>query len=186
VFAPHAVVEATSASGGKKVRVGVIGVARYNPVFQAVGPDGSSILIDHPVERVRREVEALRQEGVELIVLLAALHRSDADQIARAELGVDYVLGSFGGLVTDNPERVGEATIVYDGNRGQRVRELQVFLDRTPERTVVRDTVSLLHFLTREYPEDPAMREFIDSAAPGRKDSEPSTASAVAPPPTPE
>ena len=85
IFDPHAVVEVAAADGSRTVRVGVIGAVRFNPVFLKAGPDGGNIVITHPLEPVKRELAALKKKKVEVVVLLAALHKNDARSLA-AEL----------------------------------------------------------------------------------------------------
>jgi 2',3'-cyclic-nucleotide 2'-phosphodiesterase (5'-nucleotidase family) len=162
IFDPHTVVEVASPDGGKSVRVGVIGAVRYNPLFLKAGPDGGSIVIAHPLERVKREMEALRKENVDVVVLLAALHKNDAISIARAVPGIDYVLGSYGGLVTRGAEKEGDTTLLYCGNKGQRIGESRVFLRRGGATKIVGE-FNKLHMLSRQYPSDHDMLDFVDS-----------------------
>ena len=58
-------------------------------------------------------------------------------------------------------EDVGATSVLYCGNRGQRIAESRVFLgeDRQPRNEL--DTVRM-HFLTREYPDSSEMRRFLD------------------------
>jgi len=158
IFEPHTVIE-TTAADGEKVKVGVVGMVRYNPVFLKAGPKGGNIVIAHPLERVKAEVEALKKKGVDVVVVLAAAHKNDAHSIASKVAGIDYVLGSYGGLVTNEPESRGETTILYSGNRGQRVTETRLFLDGG----AIRERTTKLHMLTRHYPPDLEMLEFVNS-----------------------
>jgi 2',3'-cyclic-nucleotide 2'-phosphodiesterase (5'-nucleotidase family) len=164
IFEPYAIVELEDEGSRRPVRVGVIGVARYNPVFLKSGPDGSNMVIAHHVDSVRKQVSALRDEKVDVIVLLAALHMADAKRIAEEVDGIDYVLGAYGGMF--NQEDLGATSILYCGNRGQRLGEARVFLadDLTKNAAPITasDTVRM-HFLTKEYPDSLEMRRFLDS-----------------------
>jgi len=166
VFPTHAVVEALSPDGKKKVRVGVIGAVRYNPVFLKAGPKGGNMIIDHPLERVQEAFEQVRKKKVDVVVLLAALHKNDARSIAARVPGIDYVLGSYGGLVTRGDEKEGETTVIYCGNKGQRIGESRVFLDgaKSPEITA---RLNKLHTLSRLYPSEPGMVGFLDTLRAG-------------------
>jgi 2',3'-cyclic-nucleotide 2'-phosphodiesterase (5'-nucleotidase family) len=157
VFKPYAIVEAASPDGKNKRRVGVIGIVRYNPIFLKAGPEKSNIVIDQPTERVRAAVTSLEQEGVDVIVLLSALHKADVRRLVGEVAGIDYVLGSYGGVYTQRPERVGETWMLYAGNRGQRVVESRLFLDEPL------NDVSRVHYLTRDYPHDQPMLDFVNS-----------------------
>jgi 2',3'-cyclic-nucleotide 2'-phosphodiesterase (5'-nucleotidase family) len=167
VFAPHAIVELLRADASK-IRIGVTGAMRYNPVFVKAGPDGSSMVIASPVERVRQEVEALEKQGVDIVVLLAALHEYDATEIARAVPRIDFILGAYGGLYSQGKE--GDTPILYVGNRGQRITETRVFMKREGEgegsgagtaKAFTEQT--RMHFLTHEYPEGEQMRTYLQT-----------------------
>lgn len=161
VYAPHAVVEARSADGTRRVRVGVIGVARHNPVLVKAGPDGSNVILEHPAERVRAEVAALRGQSVELVVLLAALHKDDARRMLRDVPGVDVLIGSYGGALTPLAEKEGETFMLYSGNQGKNLGETRVFLGPGPK---IQHQITLMHYLTAEYPAIPMMQQFVDDA----------------------
>lgn len=171
IFAPHVVVEALSPDGSSKVRVGVIGIVRYNPMFLKAGPNGSNMVIVHPKDRVAAEVQALEGQDVDVIVLLAGLNKLDARTIATEVPGIDFVLGSYGGMVTAADETAGDASVLYCGNRGQRIGEARVFF-ADAERTELRERSAKLHLLTRHYPPDHEMMEFVNALPrePGSED----------------
>jgi hypothetical protein len=161
IFPPHAVVDAMSPDGRHRVRVGLIGVARFNPIFSQPGPDGTTMAIAHPLDAVRASVEALRREKVEIVILLAALHRDDARRLVGAVPGIDFVIGSYGGIFTAVADREGETWIVYSGNQGKRIGATRVY--RGPDGRIT-DQGTRLHFLTRVYPDDPEMLTFMEAA----------------------
>jgi 2',3'-cyclic-nucleotide 2'-phosphodiesterase (5'-nucleotidase family) len=161
VFAPHVLVDTPAPDGKSKVRVGVIGAVRFNPVFLKAGPDGTNMVIGDPVQRVRAEVQALQAERADVIVLLAAAHIDDARRIARDVPGLDAILGSYGGQVTEVEERVGDTLILYCGNKGQRLSEVRVQLSTEGAPRRVAGLSPMLHLLTREYPNDQATLDFL-------------------------
>jgi len=175
IFSPHAVVEARSQDRESTVKVGVIGVVRFNPVFLKAGPEGSSIVIEHPLERVRAEVAALQKKKVEVVVLLAAMHKNDARSIVREVPGIDFVLGSYGGLISADNEQEGSTTILYCGNRGQLVGESRAFLHKDKGARIASRT-NKLHVLTGHYPDDDRMLAFLSRFprdAPAAEDADP-------------
>jgi 2',3'-cyclic-nucleotide 2'-phosphodiesterase (5'-nucleotidase family) len=148
--------------GASSVRVGVIGAVRYNPVFLKAGPDGGNIVIIHPLESIKRELAVLRKKRVDVVVLLAALHKNDATSLARAVPGIDFILGSYGGLVTNVPETSGDTTVLYCGNRGQRIGETRVFMERGKNGKIT-GQLNRLHLLSKLYPSDRDMLNFVNS-----------------------
>jgi hypothetical protein len=134
-------------------------VVRFNPIFRKPGPDGADLAIVHPNEPVKAAVTALREQGVDYVVLLAALHRDDAARIVGEVPGIDFVVGSYGGHFTGGEDRVDGGTwLLYSGNQGKRFGETRVYEDDGKVSQLTR-----LHFLNRIYPVDPAMMEFVNT-----------------------
>jgi len=74
-------------------------------------------------------VGELERAGVELIVLLAAMHRDDAARIALEVPAIDFVVGSYGGHYTTTEDRVERnAWLLYSGNQGKRLGETRVWI----------------------------------------------------------
>jgi len=164
IFPPHTVIDAVSPDGSRKLRVGVVGVVRYNPIFLKAGRDEGNIVIAHPTARVKAEVAALQEKDVDMIVLLAALHKEDAKRIVAEVPEIDFVLGSYGGQFTANEERIGDTTLLFCGNRGQRIGEVRVFTDEQDGSTAVAERQLMLHLLTRDYPHDQEMLDFVNAS----------------------
>ena len=164
VFEPSVVIEAVSGNGEQRARIGVIGIVRYNPIFLKAGPEKTNTVIVNPLERVKQEMEKLQAQKLDSIVLLAALNKHDAAQIAREVPGIDFVVGSYGGVFTTREEKQGNAFILYSGNQGKRVGATRVFLgaDGRVERQATK-----IHFLTARYPSDPEMLEFVKTVPRG-------------------
>jgi len=162
VFDSYAIVEVASPDGSGTVKVGVIGAVRFNPVFLKAGPKGGNIVITHPLEPVKREVAALKKKKVDVIVLLAALHKNDAKSLVMQVPEIDFLFGSYGGLVTNAPETQGDTTVLYCGNRGQRLVETRVFLERG-KTTEIKNRLNKLHLLSKIYPSDRDMLGFVNA-----------------------
>jgi len=155
-FPPYAIVE-TKGMSGKPIKIGVLGVIRYSPVWQKAGPAGENLGVAMPEEMIRLVLTEVRQKA-DIVVLLAALSKEDAHEIAKAFQDIDLVLGSYGGIYSTMEEREGRVRIVYTGNQGKRIGESRLTLDAQRK---VADVVSYMHFLTARYPEDKAMAEAV-------------------------
>jgi 2',3'-cyclic-nucleotide 2'-phosphodiesterase (5'-nucleotidase family) len=157
VFDPYLILDVETEASDEPVRVGVLGVVRFNPVFLRSGPDDSDLVILPPLEAVKRYVEEVRERS-DVVVLLAAIHRDDAHIIAKEVPGIDIVLGSYGSIYSTREETEGDTLICYAGNQGRRVGESRVFVD---EGGKVERVTSFMHILTARYPSDPEMQDYV-------------------------
>jgi len=158
VFEPYAILEIERASGSSPLRVGVLGVTRFSPVWLKQGPSGSTLATAPPLDMVRRFIDEVRAKS-DVVVLLAAISNLDAHRIAREVPGLDFVFGAYGGVVSTVEEVEGSTRIIYTGNQGQRLGETRVYLG--PAGAAVRSD-SFLHHLSARYPEDESLRAFVE------------------------
>jgi 2',3'-cyclic-nucleotide 2'-phosphodiesterase (5'-nucleotidase family) len=158
VFKPWTIVEVKPPEGGSAIKVGVIGVVRFNPVWQKAGPAGSNLGLAPPLEMVKKYLPDVRAKS-DIVVLLSALGRDDAGRIAREAPGIDFVLGSYGGIYNANEETEGAARLFYTGNQGRRVGETRLFLDAARK---LSSSTTFLHELSARYPDDATMRAFVE------------------------
>jgi hypothetical protein len=170
ILRPSIVIEASSPNGESSVRVGVMGLMRFNPIFRKDGPEGSKLEIIHPSEVIGREIKDLRAQKVDVVVLLAALHRDDARRIVKAHPGIDFVVGSYGGVYMTEREPEGETWLLYGGNQGKRLGETRVFFGESSQ---ARRVENKLHFLSDVYPFDPDMQKFVNETMRGISENRP-------------
>jgi 5'-nucleotidase / UDP-sugar diphosphatase len=157
-FAPYTIFEVKGTSG-KTVRIGVLGVDRYSPVWQKAGPGGETNLgMAAPSDMIATYLPEVRKKA-DVVVLLAALAKEDAHALAKRFTDLDLVVGAYGGIYNTVEESEGKIGIFYTGNQGKRIGESRINLDA---KSRVAEVTSYLHFLTAHYPEDKAM---LDSLA---------------------
>jgi len=156
VFAPTAsfTVKGTS---GKPVRVGVLGVIRYNPVWQKAGPTGTNLGLAAPADMIATYLPKLRAES-DVVILLSSLSREDAHDLAKRFQDIDLVLGAYAGYYNAMDDLDGRVHVLYTGNQGKRIGESRITLDAARR---VSDVTSYMHFLTVRYPTDKAMEDSI-------------------------
>jgi hypothetical protein len=135
-------------------------VTRFNPLFRRPGLDGATLEIVRPAERIANEVQQLKSKNVDLIVLLAAVHRNDARRALQGIEGVDYVIGSYGGVAEARKDEASGAWLLYTGNQGKRLGESRVDLATAGEGTR-EESKHVLHYLTSRYPSEPEMLAFV-------------------------
>jgi len=157
VFKPFVILETNVPATQQKVRVGVLGVARFNPVFLKAGPDGRQMVILPPLEAVRRYLDEVRQNS-DVVILMAAIHKDDAHILAREVEGLDLILGTYGAIYSTQEEIEGDTVISYAGNQGRRVGETRVFLAK--DNSMV-GTLSFMHELNKRYPANGEMEAFV-------------------------
>ncbi len=156
VFPPYTVFEVKGTSG-KPVRVGVLGVDRYSPVWQKAGPAGTNLGMAAPADMIATYLPEVRAKS-DVVVLLAALPKIDASELAKRFTELDVVVGAYGGVYNAVEEFEGRVGIFYTGNQGKRIGETRINLDAKMR---VVETTSYLHFLTVRYPEDKAMQDAL-------------------------
>jgi hypothetical protein len=179
VFPPYALVE-VKGKDGKLIRIGVLAVIRYTPVWQKSGPKGTNLAAAPVVEMVRRYYPEVRAKS-DLVVLLASLAKDDVREIATQLPELDMVIGSYGGIYSDKEERAGKVAIYYTGNQGKRIGESRITLDAARHASDIR---SYVHFLTANYPSDRQMADRIAALAPAKpaaeeKDTQPHPAKLI-------
>lgn len=175
VFKPYVVVEAKRGGDKPPVRVGVMSVVRYNPVFMKTGPAGTNLAIASPSDMVRRYLEDVKKSS-DVVVVLAAMSKYDAHQLAREVPGIDFVFGAYAGAFNTEEELEGTTRIVFTGNQGKRIGETRAFLDGNGR---VASEETYVYFLTGRYPDDPELSEWVQGIlAKGRPAGPPRPASA--------
>ena len=157
VFSPYTIVNVVGTSG-KPVSIGVLGVDRYSPVWQKAGPAETNLGMAAPADMIAKYLPEVRAKS-DIVVLLVALSKEDAHDLAKRFTDIDLILGAYGGIFNTVEENEGRVRIVYTGNQGKRIGESRVTLD--PKRRVAEIT-SYLHFLTIRYPEDKTMQDAIN------------------------
>src|SRR5262249_32794467 len=96
VFPPYAVFEVKGTSG-KPVRIGVLGVVRYSPVWQQAGRPGTNLGIASPADVIAKYLPEVRAKS-DVVVLLAALSKEDAHDLAKRFQDLDLVFGAYAGV----------------------------------------------------------------------------------------
>ena len=91
-----------------------------------------------------------------------ALGRAARDAFARwtrvGGIPIDFVVGSYGGIMSTRRDAEGQTTLLYAGNQGKRFGTTRVFLAKDGN---VRDHSTKMHLLTATYPDRPKMHEFV-------------------------
>lgn len=125
------------------VKIGVIGVASPDKSEHAKG-SLEGVESSAPIPAVKSAVEALKGEGAQAIVVLAAVGRGEAKRIADDNPDLLAILvgsnGSSGDTNTKSapPERVGDVLIVETANHLQTVGVLDIFIRDAPKTGLIK------------------------------------------------
>jgi hypothetical protein len=156
VVDPYVIREVTH--GETKVRVGLLGLTRYNTGFLKATKDGRNIIVASPMERAKKVVPELRAR-CDLLVLLTGLSISQARQLAVEVPGIDLIVGANGGVLSQERDEAGGVPIVYTGNQGKHLSEIRVFKSATEGRRF--DATRRHHYLNKDYPGDDTMQKHV-------------------------
>lgn len=83
--------------------------------------------LQDPVAAARQVVPELRKNGVDVVVLLSQLRRTDIEAITNQVPGIDLVLGSMDAELTMQPVTVGKQTLFVDAfTKGKYLTEVAI------------------------------------------------------------
>lgn len=117
---PNAVVQ------GGGLRILVLAVTRHNPQMRMKLAGGDSVVTIDPVTALQLQTPR-QKSGFDLVVVLAALPIEDARRIAQRVPGIDLILGAHGGRITTEAVTEGSTRIVYAGDEGKYMGQVDVY-----------------------------------------------------------
>lgn len=140
----------------RELRIGLIGLNRYNTAFLKSTRDGRNIIVASPFKMAAGLVKEL-SDKTDLIVALTSLSISQGRQLARETPGLDLVIGANGGVLSKVTDSSAGIPVVYPGNQGKYLAEVRLVLPRVEggETSVQRAN----HYLNRDYPENDVLHK---------------------------
>lgn len=109
------------------LKVGVLGLTTPQPANPGQLIDDQGLQVLDPVASAKQAVPLLRQQGVELVIVLTQLRRTEMEAVVNQVPGIDLVLGSTDMELTDQPITLGTQTLFVDGyTRGKYVADLTI------------------------------------------------------------
>lgn len=142
------------------VRVGVFGlVSADNPT--AKQNKAIDYALEDSVNTAKEVVGRLREEGCEIIVLLAQLAPSDVNKVIRAVPGIDVAILGFRPGLRKEPSIAGETIIVRTGFRGQYFGLLELEVD--PYGEIVQFNGMSIP-VSKKFEEDQAIKKLVIGA----------------------
>jgi hypothetical protein len=171
-FTPSLVktIETGNAGGGKrKLRIGIVGIARMNAGLSVPTADGRRIVTSDPITALRGQLTALARK-IDFAVVLTSADPDQSRDILKQVQGVGLLLGGSGPLVVNEDVSSaatavpsGAATLppklVYAGNQGKKVGEIRLFLSQ--DGLVAKLDPETIN-LGKMVPDDPAIMDLVD------------------------
>jgi hypothetical protein len=159
----------------RKLRVGIVGLARMNSGLSVPTSDGRRIVTADPVAALRGQVAALARK-IDFLVVLTTLEPEQAKDLIKQVEGVGLVLGGSGPIqLSEDAAPVSpsgtpatsaaggaprtRAKVLYAGNQGKKLGEVRVFLSE--EGPVARLDTEMIN-LGKLVPDDPAIMDLVD------------------------
>jgi hypothetical protein len=152
-------------AGKRKLKVGILGLARMNPGLSIPTPDGRRIVTADPLETVKSLVAPLRKK-CDLLIVLVTLEPGQARDLAKQVAGIDLILGGFGAVeiseeIAAEPAAPGvrPGRMTYVGNQGKKVGEIRIL---APEPGALAKLESNTIILGSQIPDDPSIMDLVD------------------------
>lgn len=142
------------------VRVGVVGITSVI-VDKNMAPDYSNGLHFTLLEGVQAEVDRLRRDGVEIVILGTELGLAQEVKLARTIRGVDFILGGHTHERTREPITVGGTPVIESGSEGSFLSRLTF---RLRDGKVVGTEHELLEVTPERYRPDPDVQRLVAEA----------------------
>lgn len=111
------------------LKIGVLGLTTPQPADPGKLIDDQGLLVLDTVTAAKQAVAQLHQQGVDVVVVLSQLRRSEIETLVNQVSGIDLVLGSTDMDLTAQPITVGAQSLFVDGyTRGKYVTDLTIQL----------------------------------------------------------
>ncbi len=152
-------------AGKRKLKVGILGLAKMNTGLSTSTPDGRRIVTADPLVTAKALVPPLRKK-CDLLIVLATLDPNQARDLAKQVPGIDMILGGFGPLELSEeiPADAGSPgsgliRLSYVGNQGKKVGEIRLF---PAEQGAPAKRESYTVILGKQVPDDPAIMDLVE------------------------
>ncbi|MFN3653364.1 MAG: bifunctional metallophosphatase/5'-nucleotidase [Armatimonadota bacterium] len=142
------------------VRIGVVGITSVI-VDKSMAPDYSRGLKFTFKEGVQAEVDRLRREGVEVVLLATELGLAQETRLAREIRNVDFILGGHTHERTERPITDGGIPVVQSGSEGSFLTRLTF---RVRDGKVAGYEHQLLEVTPERYRPDPEVQRLVEAA----------------------
>ncbi|MEO0073124.1 MAG: helix-hairpin-helix domain-containing protein [candidate division WOR-3 bacterium] len=112
------------------IRVGIVGITDPSVSFYNLRRNTGGFSVDEPLKQARRYLAALREESVDITLVLAHVDTRTAVVLAESLSGVDLIICAGSAMDIDSPLPAGsQVPIVRNGVYGQRLGEVDILFN---------------------------------------------------------
>ena len=144
----------------KGLKIGIIGVDTPKTVEYVQPEKIEGMTFRKPEDIVRKQVQELKDKGVNLIIVTSHLGLKEDKELAQNVPGIDIIVGGHTHSALPEGEKVNDTIIVQAGCNNQYVGDLKLKLDKTSGK-VVDYSSRLIPILTEEITPDPDIEKII-------------------------
>jgi 5'-nucleotidase/UDP-sugar diphosphatase len=121
----------------KDVTIGIIGLTTPETRYTTKPSHVSNLIFLDPAEVASRMIEAVKQQGAQLVVVLSHLGLDGDIELAARAPGIDIIVGGHSHTAVTSPVKVGQTIIVQAGYYGIYVGALKVRVDPESSNKIV-------------------------------------------------
>lgn len=150
----------------KDLTIGIIGLTTPETRYTTKPSHVGDLIFVDPAEVAGRMIEAVKQQGAQLVVVLSHLGLDGDMELAAKAPGIDVIVGGHSHTAVTQPVKVGKTVIVQAGCYGNYVGVLKVKVDPdSPGRIVefsTKDVLKTVYAGPRD-PFDPEIRKLVQA-----------------------
>jgi 2',3'-cyclic-nucleotide 2'-phosphodiesterase (5'-nucleotidase family) len=139
--------------------VGILGLAYPKTALTTGAKNIADVEFQEPVAAVKHYLPKMRQEGVDVAVVLSHLGLSADKHLAQSVDGIDVIVGGHSHNRMDKAERVGDTLIVQAGAHGSDLGCLMLTIEKGK---IVAHHCNLIPLDHEKIPADPAAEKLLD------------------------
>ncbi|MDQ7086761.1 MAG: multiheme c-type cytochrome [Acidobacteriota bacterium] len=159
-----------------ELKIGVVGLMRHNPALRLDLAGGGHAITVPALPALENALMALRDQS-DLIVLLATMPLEDVRLLVRRVSEVELVLGAFGSRATSRAVIEGRARILYVGDQGKNLGQVNVYRGSSGSLSLEPRLVQI----NEKIPPDPHLEQLVVEVLADAQDAERATLTAMDP-----
>lgn len=137
------------------VKFGIFGVTLFQGYESSITPE-TGFTVKDPVAAARSVAAELRNQ-CEVVIALAHLGLTGANELAKSAEGIDFIIGGHNGSQTHSPQQIGTTYIMQGGSQGKYLGQMEFIVSSNTIGSVQGKTVAL----SDKIPDDPTLAKLV-------------------------